>query len=110
MTRASEGNGDNAERGDDVQRTLVHQTRYERDGKHDLTTMIVGAIADTRGISPTDLKDPVLYDCVDIDSLEDAFFGPNISGQSRDGVGTVEFQFGDYQITVNSNGWISVYE
>jgi hypothetical protein len=110
MTRISEGNDETVESDGDAQRTLVQQTQYERAGRHDLTTTIVGAVADVEGISPTELKDPVLYDCVDVASLEDAFFGPDVSGRNRDGDGTVEFQFGDYRITVNSNGWISVYE
>ena len=110
MTRPSEGNGANANSDGDVQRTLVQQTQYERGSRHDLTTTIIGAIADAEGIAPTELKDPILYECVDVSSLEDAFFGPDVAGRNRDGVGTVEFRFGDYRITVNSNGWVSVYE
>ncbi len=71
---------------------------------------MVGAVADAEGVSPTELKDPVLYDCVDISALEDAFFGSDVAGDSRDGTGTVEFIFGEYRVTVNSSGWVSAYE
>ncbi len=57
-----------------------------------------------------ELKDPLLYDCIDVAVLEDALFSPAVAGTSRDGIGIGEFEFGDYRVTVNSNGWISVYE
>ncbi|WP_223301914.1 HalOD1 output domain-containing protein [Haladaptatus sp. R4] len=112
MTRTSEGDdrvdvdgGD-----DDGHWTLVQQARYEQGGSYDLTATIVGAIAEAKGVSPMELNDPVLYDCVDVAALEDAFFGPDVSGRSRAGLGTVEFTFGNYRVTVKSDGWISVYE
>lgn len=107
MTRTTD-NGD-SELGENTKWNLVAQANYERDGNHDLTTTIVAAIADHEGVSPTEITQPVLYDCVDVTALEDAFFGPEVKGENRDSVGTAEFQYGEYRIEVASNGWISVY-
>ncbi|WP_458206285.1 HalOD1 output domain-containing protein [Haladaptatus sp. NG-SE-30] len=89
---------------------LVQQAHYDRAGRDDLTTTIIAAVADVEGVSPTDITEPVLYDCVDIAALEDALFGPDVAGHSRDAVGSVEFQFGEYRIELKSDGWIAVYE
>ena len=88
---------------------LVEQARYERTGRDDLTTTIIGAIAAAEGISPAELKDPILYECVDVAALEDSFFGPTVAGERRNAVGSVEFRFGEYRVEVSSDGWVSVY-
>ncbi|WP_458186938.1 DUF7344 domain-containing protein [Haladaptatus sp. NG-WS-4] len=88
---------------------LVQQAHYDRAGRDDLTT-IIAAVADAEGVSPPDITEPVLYDCVDIAALEDAFFGPSVAGERRDAVGSVEFQFAEYRIELKSDGWIAVYE
>lgn len=88
---------------------LLEQAQYERASRDDLTTTIVGAIAAAEGISPAELKDPILYECVDIAALEDSFFGPTVAGERRNAVGSVEFLFGEYRIEVSSEGWVSVY-
>ena len=71
MTQASDDANVGDEGHDDERWTLVRQTKYEEDGIHDLTTTIIAAIADAEGVSPVEVKDPVLYDCVDVASLED---------------------------------------
>jgi len=70
----------------------------------------VYAIADSEDVSPTAVKSPPLYDSVDVPAIEKAFFGPDRAGDSRQGVGTVEFRHTDYLVKVQSDGWIRVYE
>ncbi|WP_458191073.1 HalOD1 output domain-containing protein [Haladaptatus sp. NG-WS-4] len=68
------------------------------------------AIADAEDVAPVDLKDPPLYECVDIAAIEDGFFGPEVAGQPRDSEGNVGFQYNQYHVEVASDGWITVSE
>jgi hypothetical protein len=109
MTRSTDEEGEH--RADMAEKwRLVQQAHYEHAGRHDLTTTIIAAVAEAKGVSSPDITEPVLYDSVDIAALEDAFFGPDVTDQSRDAVGSVEFQFGEYHIELKSDGWIAVYE
>ncbi|RBI60815.1 hypothetical protein DMJ13_17980 [halophilic archaeon] len=90
--------------------TQVVQRHYDPDDDGELTTALVFAIADAKGIAPTDLKSPPVYDCIDAAALEDTFFGPETDGESRHGVGTVEFRYDGYLVHTRSDGWIQVYE
>ncbi|MFC7143249.1 HalOD1 output domain-containing protein [Halosimplex aquaticum] len=90
--------------------TQVAQRQYEHNGQGELTTAIIYAIAEADGVSLSEVKSPPLYDSVDVPAIEKAFFGPNGAGDSRQGVGTVEFQYSDYLVKVQSDGWIRVYE
>ncbi|WP_423999656.1 HalOD1 output domain-containing protein [Haloarcula salina] len=96
--------------GDEMHRSQVAQRHYEPDGRGELTTAIVYAIAEAEGIPPSEVKSPPLYESVNAPAIEDAFFGPTAAGRSRRGNGTVEFQYGDYLVEVRSDGWIRVYE
>ncbi|SIR20512.1 hypothetical protein SAMN05421858_1819 [Haladaptatus litoreus] len=107
MTKTTD-DGD-SELGENTTWNLVTQANYDRDGDHDLTTTIIAAIADHEDVSPTEITQPVLYDCVDIAALEDAFFGPKARGEKRDSIGTAEFQYGEYRVEVASSGWVSIY-
>lgn len=88
----------------------VAQRHYEPGGQGELTTAIVFAIAEAQGVAPSDVKSPPLYDFIDVPAIEDAFFGPDVAGVSRRGVGTVEFRYTDYLVKVQSDGWIRVFE
>jgi len=90
--------------------TQVAQRHYEPNGQGELTTAIVYAIAEGDGVSPSEVKAPPLYESVDVPAIEDAFFGQDVTGESRQGVGTVEFQYTEYLVKVRSDGWIQVYE
>lgn len=96
--------------GADMHRSQVAQRHYEQSGWGELTTAIVYTIAEAEGVSPSELNSPPLYECVDAAAVEDAFFGPDVAGQSRQSVGSVEFQYTDYLVKVRSDGWIQVYE
>jgi len=96
--------------GAETHQTQVAQRHYEPNGQGELTTAIVFAIAEAEDVSPSEVKSPPLYESVDVPAIEDAFFGPNVSEKSRQGIGTVEFQYTDYLVKVKSDGWIHVYE
>lgn len=96
--------------GADTHQIQVAQRHYEPNGQGELTTAIIYAIAGADGVSPSEVKSPPLYDSVDVPAIESAFFGPDVSGDSRQGDGTVEFQYTDYLVKVRSDGWIQVYE
>ncbi|GAA0242513.1 hypothetical protein GCM10009000_067700 [Halobacterium noricense] len=38
------------------------------------------------------LKEPILYEYVDIAALEDSFFGSTVAGERRDAVGSIELK------------------
>ncbi|PSQ08016.1 hypothetical protein BRC97_01135 [Halobacteriales archaeon QS_6_71_20] len=102
--------GDDPDSGTDTYQWQVAQRHYEPDGQRELTTTIVYTIAEAEGVSPCEVKSPPLYESVDVPAIENAFFGPDISDESRQGVGTVEFQYADYLVKVRSDGWVQVYE
>lgn len=102
--------GDDSTAEPDTHWSQVVQQNYKSDGTEELTTAIVFAIADAKGVSPSDLKSPPLYECVDAPALEDAFFGPDVADESRQGTGTVEFRYTNYLVKVRSDGWIQVFE
>ncbi|WP_254524837.1 HalOD1 output domain-containing protein [Natrinema caseinilyticum] len=110
--RSNDGtiDGDDPTSGSDMHQTQVAQRHYESNGQGELTTAIVYAIAEAEGVSPREVKSPPLYESVDVPSIEDAFFGSDVAGGSRQGIGTVEFQYTNYLVKVRSDGWIQVYE
>ncbi|WP_435158876.1 HalOD1 output domain-containing protein [Haladaptatus sp. DFWS20] len=95
---------------DDLDMTFVTQAHYDRESRRDLTTEIMFAIADAANVAPTEIKDPPLYECVDIAAIEDGFFGPKVNGHSRDSEGSVSFRYNQYHVEVTSDGWITVSE
>lgn len=90
--------------------TVVEQAHYARDSDRDLTTAIMFAIAAAEDRDPTTLTDPPLYECFDVAAIEDAFFGPAVAGNDRDGEGTVSFRYQQYRVEVADDGWITVRE
>lgn len=94
----------------DTHWSQLAQRHYEPNGQGELTTALVFAIAEAKGISPSEVKSPPLYESVDVPAIEDAFFGPDVADESRQGIGTVEFQYTNYLVKVRSDGWIQVYE
>ena len=113
MTRRTDGGTTSDDDGPSRTKTnwsQVAQRHYDPNEWGELTTAIVYTIADANGVSPTALKSPPLYEIVDAPAIENAFFGSDVSGESRQRVGSVEFQYTDYLVTVRSDGWIQVYE
>ncbi|MFC6977259.1 HalOD1 output domain-containing protein [Halomicroarcula sp. GCM10025709] len=96
--------------GADTDWSQVAQRHYEPEESGELTTVIIYTIAEVEGISPTEVMSPPLYECVDTAAVENMFFGTDVTGGSRQGVGMVEFQYADYLVKVRSDGWVQVYE
>lgn len=89
----------------------VKQTAYEPAAEGELATELIYAVADVKGVDPLDNEQlPVLYDAVDAASLEEALFSSAGTGRGHTSEGFVSFQYVGLTITVESNGWITVYE
>lgn len=88
----------------------VAQRWFDVGADEELTTAIVYAVAEAKGVAPLDLEAPPLYESVDASALEATFFGQNVSEQDRQGVGTVEVRYAGYLVTIRSDGWIRVAE
>lgn len=113
MTASDDGSarvGDDSSFNGDPHRRAVAQRHYEYDRDTELTTAIVFAIAEAKGVSPSEIRSPPLYETVDVTAIEDAFFRPGRDVGARQGTGIVEFRYTDYLVKVRSDGWIQVYE
>ncbi len=89
--------------------TLVEQHHYDPAKDADLTTAVVFAVADAIDVSPLEVKSPPMYECVDLATLEAAFFGSDVVGRCQ-GTGTVEFVYNEFIVGISINGWIRIYE
>lgn len=88
---------------------LVTERVHDPNGREDLTTSIVGAVADAEGVELTKLGRPPLYDAVDVCALETILFGdPTRLGSST--ARTVQFSFHGYRVSVDTSGSIRVFE
>jgi len=94
----------------DTHQSQVAQRHYNPNGNGELTTAIIYTIAEAEDVCPSEMKLPPLYESVDVPAIENAFFGPNAAGGSRQCVGKIEFRYADYLVKVQSDGWIQVYE
>jgi hypothetical protein len=101
---------DETTRQDDAEWQVVEQGAYDRAKSFDLTAVIVEAVAAAEGVDVTDIGAPPLYDVVDVSAIEDSFFGPSVTGECRDSLGSVDFEFRGFRVTVRSDGWVQVAE
>jgi hypothetical protein len=85
-------------------------TQRHYDGEFELSTDIVYAIATARGVSPTEIRSPPLYECVDAATLEAVFFGDSTAENRPVADGAVEFRYAEFLVTVRTDGWIQVFE
>jgi hypothetical protein len=87
--------------------TFVTQAHYDPDEPRDLTTVIIGAVAEAEDVPITEIENPPLYEVVDIAGIDDALFGrPEASRNGTDS--TVEFRYNGYKVSVKSDGWVTV--
>lgn len=89
---------------------VVEQRAYDRDGPDDLTTVVVETVAAAEGVDMTAIRSPPLFEVVDTSAIEAGFFGPETSGENRDSVGRVDFEYRGFRVTVRSDGWVLVAE
>lgn len=78
-------------------------------GDNDLTSAIIDAVATTEGVPPTTIKEPPLYEVLDVVALEEALFGSSNIGHRRDGPRLVEFMYRTHRIVIRSDGWVQIY-
>lgn len=91
---------------------MKHQTprietgvRTDSDSTNEsISTSVVAAVADSKGVDPLDLKER-LFDVVDPDAL-DALFEPGPFGAERD-QGTVTFAMAGCEVVVRADGDVS---
>lgn len=103
-------NRDGSDSTDEHQWRHVAQELFDPEQEGGLTTTIVYAIAEAKGVSPMEVRSPPLYDVVDVAGIEATFFGSRNGNDRQQGMGTVEFRYTDYRITVRSDGWVQVDE
>lgn len=86
---------------------FVHITTMPPDAivREKPSTKVVRAVAAYEGVEPTQFEEP-LYDVIDLEAL-DSLFTERLNGDSRAG-GHVVFTYGDYQVTVSSDGQVDV--
>lgn len=85
----------------------VSQAQYELDGSRDLTTVIISAIADAEDMPMTSIKNPPLYEVVDIAAVNSALFdqsGVDVTASNR----FFEFCYRQYSVRIEATGWVKV--
>lgn len=108
-TESVDGMWDGPSPGEDADEdwTFMTQAHYDPEERRDLTTVIIGAIAEAEGVPMIEIRSPPLYEVVDIASIEDALFGR--PDANRDGTtSTVESRYNQYKVSVEADGWVTV--
>lgn len=95
---------------EDTEWWLATQVPFAEEAKNDLTSAIIGAVAETEGVSQREIKEPPLYEVLDVAALETAFFASDTVGQSSDALRTVEFMYRGHRIVVRSDAWVQIFE
>lgn len=83
------------------------QVLYEADGPRDLTTVIISAIAEAEDVPMTTIKNPPLYEIVDVAAVNSALFDrprADVSASSR----FFEFRYRQYSVRIEADGWVKV--
>lgn len=89
----------------------VNQTRSDYKCIDELVTTITLVVAETKGVNPLDQQSlPIMYDAVDMPSLENAVPEPEPDQRERSEVEPVNFFYAGYGIRVGTDGWVTVYE
>ena len=87
------------------------QTKYDPSADGELGTALVYAVADAKDVDPLDHDElPVLHDVVDPEHLEQTVVASASGPTATDGRSHVSFEYADVMVTVENNGWITVYE
>lgn len=86
---------------------FVAQAHYDPTAYRDLTTVIVGAIADAADVPISEVLSPPLYEVVDVAAMEAALFGRR-GGSGNGTESAVEFRYNQYKVRVEDDGWVTV--
>ncbi|WP_224338151.1 HalOD1 output domain-containing protein [Haloprofundus halobius] len=87
---------------EDAEWEVVTQVPYDSSESDGLTTTIIYAVAEAEDVSPSDIKQPPLYEVVDTAALESALFGSGSSIQTSQC--STEFMYRGHRIVVQTNG------
>ncbi|WP_224447853.1 HalOD1 output domain-containing protein [Haloprofundus salilacus] len=93
---------------EDAEWEVVTQVPYDPSEADGLTTTIVYAVAEAEDVSPSDIKQPPLYEVVDTAALESALFGSESSIRATQC--STEFMYRGRRIVVETDGWVIVHE
>jgi hypothetical protein len=102
QTRDGDRTGETDERWRPVTRRTVEPNEQT------LRTAIVSAVADAEGVDPAELSSGPLSDDLDVDALDESFFGLEPEDVPGDVAGVVEFRYGEYRVTVSTDGDVDV--
>ena len=81
---------------------VAHRSGAEIDGDGSVTSVVIKALAEAEGASPTEMAEP-LYEYVDPDALDRLF------ATGHDASGRVVFSYRDYSVTVTIDEDVYVY-
>lgn len=90
---------------------LLSVDRSNGDMQNSLSFQVVEAVAEQEGVDATEIEPPeyeALYDVLNPEAL-DALFAPREDGSPRS-IGQVEFSFCGYDISVSSDGQVTLEE
>jgi hypothetical protein len=73
-----------------------------------LRSAIRSALADAEGVDPSELSPEPLSDGLDVGALDESFFGLGPEDVPGDVAGVVEFRYGEYRVTVPTDGEVDV--
>ena len=87
----------------------VARRHYDVASGDELTSHVVLAIADARCVAPHEVTDPPLYDCVDVEALEQFVRGtpPSAPGAPEN---AVRFDYDGHLVAIHADGHIVVYD
>ncbi|WP_224333845.1 HalOD1 output domain-containing protein [Haloprofundus halobius] len=88
--------------------TFATQAQYDPSDSRDLTTVIVSTIADAEDTAIVEIKNPPLYEVIDVAGIDDVLFDHSPITQNGTN-STVEFRYNDYKVSVETDGWVTVF-
>lgn len=102
--------GDDTESSRDTteQWEVVTQRLYDPETGPDLTTIVIMAVATAEGEAAMDIKEPPLYEAVDIAAVKDALFGSELTDMRGMTSASLEFTYRGHRITIRGDGWVQV--
>lgn len=87
---------------------VIEQRLYEPDEGPDLTTVVIEAVAAAEGTPLTSIREPPLYEVVDIAAVHDALFGAKLMDERSVTEGSLDFEYRGFRITIRGDGWVQV--
>ncbi|WP_255151564.1 HalOD1 output domain-containing protein [Halorarius halobius] len=89
---------------------VIEQRAYDPESDQDLTTVVIEAVAAAEDEPVASIKEPLLYEVVDIAAVNDALFGTKLTDTKGVTGGSLDFEYRGFRITVRGDGWVQVAE